>query len=63
MNTEEIENICEYCNEIVDYPLPIHGKCAEIWLRGYNEGLLYSTKKYIDEILSRKVFEKQLEGN
>lgn len=27
---------CGYCGEPVDYPLPIHPKCGEIWLRGWH---------------------------
>lgn len=29
-------NKCEYCDEEVEYPYPIHPKCAEIWLKGYH---------------------------
>jgi hypothetical protein len=28
-------SLCDYCNEPVDYPFPVHQKCAQIWLKGY----------------------------
>jgi len=46
------ESECEYCGEMVEYPLPIHPKCAEIWLRGYHAREIREVQNFVNQVMT-----------
>lgn len=47
---------CEYCGELVDYPLPVHPKCVEKFMRDnfrrpYDEAA--EREKFVDRVIER----------